>query len=363
MAHPFDPDAGRFTGAPRTVLEGIRYNPANGRAAFSVSDSGVLAYVAGDVAPLINRVLTLFDPHGTRLREVGAPGPWTFAKLSPDGTRAVAVADSIVPPVVQNLSLLDVDTGLAVRFTPDPDVNETFPVWSPDGLFIVFSSVRDKIQGVYRRSAGGGAATDEELATFQEPVRPTGFSRDGKLLLLTVGAGPNQRIWVLPVEGERKPFELFPGTRRVQWDAVFSPDGKWIAFTSGSSPTDSEVYVQAYPPDDNLRRISPATGRHPAWSDDGKRLIYRTQSDEIVAVDLTFPTGQLPQPSAPVTLFGQPRPFRLGWFFSTDRLAQRFLLVTRRGSEQTPAAGAESAPPRAEEIQVIVNWTTTLKKQ
>jgi hypothetical protein len=53
----------------------------------------------------------------------------------------------------------------------------------------------------------------------------------------------------------------------------------------------------------------------------------------------------------------------LGWFFSTDRLAQRFLLVTRRGSEQTPAAGAESAPPRAEEIQVIVNWTTTLKKQ
>ncbi len=65
MAHPFDADAGRLTGDAFPVVENIRFNTANGRAAFSVSRSGVLAYVSGtDIADTSGRQIMLFDRSG-----------------------------------------------------------------------------------------------------------------------------------------------------------------------------------------------------------------------------------------------------------------------------------------------------------
>ena len=51
-------------------------------------------------------------------------------------------------------------------------------------------------------------------------------------------------IWVLPLEDDREPFP-FIATDFVEIHPRFSPDGKWIAYTSDESGR-SEVYVRPF---------------------------------------------------------------------------------------------------------------------
>jgi hypothetical protein len=47
MAQPFDADRLALTGDAFPIAEGVQFNPANDRAAFAVSENGVLAYRTG----------------------------------------------------------------------------------------------------------------------------------------------------------------------------------------------------------------------------------------------------------------------------------------------------------------------------
>ena len=354
MAHPFDAAAGRLTGEAIPVAENVRYNAGNGRGAFSVSPSGVLAYVEGDdTSDASGRKLMLFDRAGKPLRQVGAPGPYSGAVLSPDGQQIVVTQDSGPQSRSRTLWLVDVARGVPTRFTVG-DVEEFSPVWAPDGSSIAFASSRDNALGVYRRHAGGGATSDELLFSSPEQVMPTGFSPDGQLLLMTRGVGGAQRIWVLPLSGDRKPVQVFQGATTAQGHAVFSPDGKWIAYTSGGSATESEVYIQSFPADERRVRISTSSGRHPRWTADGRHIVYRTSTDALTAVELT-PEGGTLRPSTPATLFTQPRQARFNWSFSTDPRAERFLLVV-------PAEQGVAEPAPAV-ITVIVNWAANISRK
>ena len=52
-------------------------------------------------------------------------------------------------------------------------------------------------------------------------------------------------VWVLPLFGDRKPFPLAQ-TQFIETSGVFSPDGRWIAYTSNESGQPN-VYVQPFP--------------------------------------------------------------------------------------------------------------------
>ena len=84
--------------------------------------------------------------------------------------------------------------------------------------------------------------------------------------------------------------EPLVATRANERSARFSPDGRWIAYTSDRSGRD-EVYVRQFEPrgeTDHL--ISTAGGREPVWSRDGTELFYRT-GNSLVAVPLEFNAG------------------------------------------------------------------------
>jgi Tol biopolymer transport system component len=349
MAHPFDADAGRLTGEAIPVVEHVRFNSGNGRGAFSVSESGVLAYVPG-IDDATGRRVMMFDRSGTS-RQVGAPGGYRSATLSPDGRRAVVTEDSAAQPPVRTLSLMDMELGVLTRFTTGQD-DERNPVWSRDGSSVVFQSQRGDTYGIYRRSAGGGATTDELLFSSTEPVFPTGFSSDDKLLLFTRGVGGGSRIWVLPVTGDRTPVEAFPGaTGAAHFAATFSPDGKWIVYGEGRRPNESVVYIRPYPADDRRVRISPSGGRNPLWAPGGRYIIYRTSDNALQSVELT-PDGQTLRASEPVTLFIPPG-VREDLYFSADARLEKFLLVV------APDRVEEAAGPLP--ITVMVNFTQNLR--
>jgi serine/threonine protein kinase/Tol biopolymer transport system component len=355
MAHPFDAGAGRLIGDAMSVMENIRYNAGNGRGAFSVSESGVLAFAPGsDVADIDDRKVMLFDRTGKAARQIGAPRPYVAATLSPDGRQAVVAEDTTSQPAVRVLSLMDMERGVVTRFTTGSD-DERNPVWSRDGSSVVFQSRRGDTYGVYRRSAGGGATKDELLFSSAEPVVPTGFSSDDNLLLVTRGSQAGQRIWVLPVTGDRKPVEAFPGATVAQFNAVFSPDDKWIAYTEGGrSPTDAEVYIQPYPADDRRIRISPSSGRYPHWMPGGRQILYRSSDDALRSVEIR-PDGRTFRVSDPVTLFTQRRRSRTNWYFSADARVEKFLLVVPPDQGET-----QTAPPP---ITVMVNFTLGLGRK
>ena len=52
-------------------------------------------------------------------------------------------------------------------------------------------------------------------------------------------------LWVLPMTGDRKPVP-FLSTPFHEGRGQFSPDGKWVAYTSDESGG-NEVYVQSFP--------------------------------------------------------------------------------------------------------------------
>ena len=98
--------------------------------------------------------------------------------------------------------LVDLVRGTKTRFTTDRERDEEFPVWSPDGNYIVFRSSRD----FYKR-ASNGTGSEELLLTLDEeaPGFPVYWSLDGRFLFFgRVDPKTAFDIWVLPLQGERK---------------------------------------------------------------------------------------------------------------------------------------------------------------
>src|SRR6202030_1842180 len=54
----------------------------------------------------------------------------------------------------------------------------------------------------------------------------------------------------------------------------FSPDGRWLAYSSDESGR-REIYVQPYPGPGGKRQISTEGGTEPVWNPDGRELFYR----------------------------------------------------------------------------------------
>jgi Tol biopolymer transport system component len=125
--------------------------------------------------------------------------------------------------------------------------------------------------------------------------------------------------------------------------ARFSPDGKFIAYTSSESGR-GEVYVRPVPPAVGKWQVSIDGGQQPEWRRDGKELFFQTQNRELIAVDVdtreTFTTAKLR-----VLL---ETPSLTAYAVSAD--GQRFLL-------SVPVEAGTNAP-----IVVVLNWSQMLER-
>src|SRR5262249_25740766 len=148
--------------------------------------------------------------------------------LSPDGQQ-VAVHRTVQG--VPNIWVIDaLHTN---KFTFDP-AGDLFPLWSPNGAQIAFSSNRQGKIAEWVKSASGAGAEDL-LADGRFPSASLGMSdwpRDGKYIL--VDKSPAD-IWVIPVGVKGKPFLFIDGTPTAERVARFSPNGKWVAYQSNET--------------------------------------------------------------------------------------------------------------------------------
>ncbi|HEX9692595.1 MAG TPA: protein kinase [Gemmatimonadales bacterium] len=272
LAVPFDLKRLELTGNPVSLMEGILIR-ASWNGDFTIAKNGTLLYVTGEGAS-VN--LSLVDSTGSisvlapEVAEGGAP------RLSPDGRRIALRGSSegtseiwIYDRSLTNLSRLTFEG------------NSDYPVWSPDGDTVYYSTdAGGQDRDIWRRAADGSGGPERVLERptpqWEIAVAPAG---DVALVREVTTTGPDLVVLPMNPPGDPTPWVV---TEFAERSASLAPDGRWAAYTSNESGQD-EVYVRAFPNAIGRWQISTGGGGEPLWSQDGRTIYYR-HADSLLAV-------------------------------------------------------------------------------
>lgn len=240
---------------------------------------------------------------------------------------------------------LDTARGILDRVTSHPG-NETFPVWSVDGLRVLLRR-EGQIISV-------GPSSQEDSVDFPAASQglPQDVSRDGRWLLYRRGSAGAADLWAAPFDQSRDPVPV-AATRFDEYNGQFSPDARWVAYQTAESGR-VEVVVQAFPDARGKTRITTSGGAQPRWSHDGKELFYVGLEGRLHAVPFRVSADGEPSPGDPVPLFvtrlggALQGLFRAQYDVSPD--GQRFLMNTLVEEVASP-------------LTVLLNWRPPLGSQ
>jgi len=285
--------------------------------------------------------LTWYDRAGKKLGIIGNLADYGNVELSPDETRiAVGVLADIQSPT-RDIWLVDVATGRHTSFTADP-TDENWAIWSRDGRSLVFNSGRNGGLDLYQADAKSpGAVSGMALLVDRDAKWPVSWSTDGRYILyVTSGERPGNHIIVLPMFGDRKPVPYMRTENNNENWAAFSPDGKWIAFSSTESGQ-AEVYVAPFPevPRGRKRLVSQTGGGSQArWRRDGTELYFLDADRRIVAAPVSVKGTEL-EIGELKRLFEARFPYGNYHAFDVTSDGQRFLVNTLVTSPGSVSAG------------------------
>ena len=338
LAQPFDAKTLQASGDPITVVERATYFDKTGWSEFSVSANGVLAYMP-EIPPT---QLVWLDRAGRETGRIGASALWGSLRISADG-RKLAVQQRDRHILSGEIWIHELERGTSTRFALGPPDNGG-PVWSPDGKRIAFFRCCDNPSMLRIK-----AVTDSGTGAI--PLQP-GFqvaldwSPDGRFILF-VQSEPtgDSDLWLLPVTGDGKAVR-FLQTPFTERDARFSPDGRWVAYSSGETSRD-EIWVTRFDRPGEKWRISIDGGRNPRWRRDGKELFFRSANNDIMAAAVK--AGETFESGTPAVLFPSEAIVDADWDWDVSADGQRFLIGRAAETQTTPFA-------------VVVNWTADVKR-
>ncbi len=346
MAAAFDLATLEVKSAAVPVVEGVRRTTvsAGAEAQFALSPSGVLAYVPGPARAGRDDVF-LFDRKGGGEALNMPPGSYGNPRVSPDGKRiALETSDS----GEDFIAVYDLSRKSSLRRLTFGG-NSRLPIWSGDGKHVVFQSDRDGTPAIFWQPVDGGPA---ERLTAPEagalPV-PESWLPRGDVFLFSVTRGSETRLCTFSVRDRKVVPYADVVSVGVPTDAVFSPDGRWVAYQVGQpGPGEATTFVQPYPP--TGAKFQVARGGRPAWSSDGKELFFIPAPSQFLVVSVsTRPTFTVTEPTPVARRFGlaaptNPRPY--------DMLPDGRLVAI------APADQGAGGPA---EIRVVRNWFDELK--
>ena len=288
FAVPFDVNRLEVTGQPVSVLEGVKAFRVSGASLFDISETGTLAYVAGDLIGTEAPMLWM-RRDGTTTAMRALRRDWRAPQFSPDGSR---IAFHLDDGRQLDIYVYEWARDFTTRLTFDPSV-DSYPVWSPDGRTIVFSSTPSATQlaNLYWVAADG-SGEPHRLTESHDRQIASSWHPSGKYLAFDQQISRQQwDLIVLPMEARGAGWQAGTPTRLLNHvsqrsDAVFSPDGRWLAYMSNESGR-SEVFVRPFAGPGVPRQVSISGGRIPIWSRSRNELFYLSADSHLMVVSYT----------------------------------------------------------------------------
>ena len=347
FAASFDLNRLEVTGTA-TRLEEVGHDTARGFAQADFSPSGIFAFRTGGTTEL--STVQWLDSAG-KTESLGLePAHYNMPRLSPDGKR---LAYLVIQGSNSDIWIYDWQRGIKTRLTNG--LVATFPVWSPDGRFLVFEG-----RGGIFWIRADGAGTPQAFTRSRYRQSPSSFTPDSKRLIFTeLIPEAKGEIRILPVEigaGEMRAGEpqSFARMSSLLTFAAVSPDGKWLAYANAEGGP-YEVYVRPLTGRGEQVQISNAGGTIPLWSKNGRELFYRTEDQRIMVAYYTV-TGESFIAERPRAWFGK-RLTNLGMAANLDVAQDGKRLVVLLPAETTDARESKS------HVTLVVNFFDEVQRR
>jgi len=274
-----DPDDLTLSPEAATVADQIVFYVDRAYAPITAAAGNMIAFRRNGAARMR---ITWHTRDGHRLGTLGELGEFEGLSLSPDATR-LAFGYFDVAESLNHVAVASINAGVPRRFTFARG-NQYSPVWSPDGAQLAFS---DDQAGVDTVTAKPLTGTGNERALIPTPKGSTyaqSWAPDGgHILYRTQDSKSGYDIWAL-VLATRQTFPFVNGSSDES-QGCFSPDGRWVAYTSTESGR-PEVYVQPFPATGAKWQVSVAGGEQPRWRKDGRELFYLAPDRTLMAVEI-----------------------------------------------------------------------------
>lgn len=265
LAQELDVERGTMVGEAQTVADDIAYFYPTARADFDATPGGTIVYLTDHRTGR----LAVVSRSGVAKR-VFEDGRFFDVTVSPDGTKAATTLINGATGL-GDVWIYDLARGIRDRFTTDPGM-EFSPVWSRDGRALLFASAQGGSvpQILFRPLNGSQRALLKDRGRFRWP---TSVSPDGETVyFVDRDATTKNDIYRVSLRGSEP--ETLLKSEFMESDAVVSPDGVWLAYSSDATGR-REVYLQQLDAPGSARiRVSPSGGSLPRWGRTSSELFY-----------------------------------------------------------------------------------------
>ena len=236
--------------------------------------------VAGEIGPLVSM-----------------PGLQYMPAVSPDGSQ-VAFAYCGAPHPGLYIAMVGGEKPLQLT----ENEGDQDPAWSPDGRQIAFARFRidDNQKSLYVIPALGGS--ERRLYTTSSPIwsdcNEMDWSPDGKSLIFSesLESGTKARLSLLSLSDLTARPLTISGNQQFDCDPAFSPDGATIAFARGPMGAFlSDLFVLQVAGGQPSRLTTGNSGGQPAWTQDGREIVFASPSKGIRSLWRISASGGTPQ--------------------------------------------------------------------
>jgi serine/threonine protein kinase len=348
FARPFDEKMLEFTGEAIKILERVPVTPT-GRAPFTVSMTGVLAYREYPMSPPAE--LRWVAGSGHDRRTAVAAAQYLGFTLSRDSQRVIFSRVDLTGSVdLWDRNLIS-NTERQLTF----DGSAFTPQWSPDDTRVAFTGTAEvPPPKLFVKELVNDSIVRRASSSIDKPNWASSWSNDHVIVSVRIDPITGRDLWMQNLQdGSESPLPI--NTAHQEYEAKISPDGRWIAYVTDGFGRD-EVWVASFPSGEVRRRVSDGSGTSPQWNHNGKELFYI--SDESNLVSIPFSSGEskfrIGVPRTVALLKDIVEHDTLRWptldRYAVDSSRERFLVATR--------ASQTNAPP----INIVVNWPALMQR-
>jgi Tol biopolymer transport system component len=350
LAVAFDVESLSVLSGPVSMVEAVARatSIATSTANYAVSDGGDLFFLSGEWVPKQRLSWVNRDGEVEPLEAI-PPSEYIAPRLSPDGERVLVVVDG-------DVRIYDLESGRESRLTTDGAAG-VYADWTPSGEEVAYSANRgsEGVEVWIQRADGSGAA--RQVTTFDWRVHFDAWAPDGRTFSAHNHVGTMTNQLMVSFDGTDGEPETWLDREFSDTNAVFSPDGRYVALVSDQTGQ-RKVYIRPFPGPGGQTPVSIEGGEEAVWARNGE-LFYRRLNDyAMMVVEVT--TDPALTVGAPKELFagrrmggtGGPRPR-----YAVTADGQRFLMSAALLPTGEP--GARMLP----KVVVVQNWIEELKER